>query len=332
MKLLLNFPSLGGNLELLGNNWGKVGEFLAEYGFDGIEYMIKESQPTEDINLPPKDMVKGVHFPFWMSWLLFWRGEWDKLSEQFGSEENALKYFAGRTPDSMVNTYRWCADLARQLEADYLVIHADHVYLEEAFTFRFVQQDIDVLKAAAEFANAALNGAETNIEVLFENSWWPGLRFNDASTTREFLGLLNQPRKGFVLDTGHLMNSNPDLTDEAEALEFIEETLEQLGDLVQDIRVVHLQKSLAGQGNLGPRLKALADFRQATTFEQKFNVAYEYALSIDKHHAFCDESVKGIIERIKPDYLTYEFIAHSKDELTDFILSQHKCVGIELPR
>ena len=332
MKILLNFPSFGGNLELVGNDWEAVENFLAEYGFDGIEYMIKESQPADNIILPPKHLVKGVHFPFWISWLLFWRGEWGKLEQQLGGEENAIRYFGGRTPDAMVGTYRWCADVARQLEADYVVIHADHVYFEEALTFDFIQRDSDVLRAAAEFANASLDGTESEIEVLFENSWWPGLRLNDASIVSEFLDSLKQPRRGLVLDTGHLMNSNPRLTTEKEALEFIEETLDALGDLVQDIRVIHLQKSLTRHKILAPRLKALAGFQRATTYEEKYSVAYEYALSIDEHHAFSDQSVADIIERIKPDYLTYEFIAHSKDELIEFILSQHRCVGIELPR
>jgi len=332
LKILLNFPSVGGNLELLGNSWGAVEEFVGEYGFDGIEYMIKESQPTQDINLPPKGLVKGVHFPFWMSWLLFWRGDWKKLEQQIGGRENAIRYFGGDTRDSMVRTHQWCAELAGRLEADYVVLHADHVFLEEAFTFQFVQQDADVLKATAEFANASLNGTGSEVNVLFENSWWPGLRFNDASVTRGFLDSLRQPRKGFVLDTGHLMNSNPQLVNEAEALKFVEKTLDELGDLVKDIRVVHLQKSLTRRTGLATGLKALADFQRASTYEEKYDVAYEYALSIDEHHAFCDQPLGRIVKRIKPDYLTYEFIARSKDELIDFILSQHKCVGIELPR
>jgi len=128
------------------------------------------------------------------------------------------------------------------------------------------------------------------------------------------------------------MNSNPQLVNEAEALKFVEKTLDELGDLVKDIRVVHLQKSLTRRTGLATGLKALADFQRASTYEEKYDVAYEYALSIDEHHAFCDQPLGRIVKRIKPDYLTYEFIARSKDELIDFILSQHKCVGIELPR
>jgi len=76
LEILLNFPTKGGNLALLGNDWGEVERFLAEYGFDGIELMIKEGRPTSKVSLPPKHMVRGVHFPFWMAWLPLWRQDW----------------------------------------------------------------------------------------------------------------------------------------------------------------------------------------------------------------------------------------------------------------
>jgi len=332
LQLLLNFGIAGGNLELLGNDWEEVERFLERYSFDGIELMINQPQRLGDVPLPPKEIVKGIHFPFWMGWLAMWRGQFDKLVQECGSEDNVIRYFGGNSPDIMISTYRRCADLAEKLEAKYVVIHADHVYVEEAFTFEFFQEDMDVLTATAEFTNAALDGKAKNMDILFENSWWPGLRLNDSAVTREFLGLLTHPRRGLVLDTGHLMNSNLELEDEAGAVRFIEAVLDSLGDLVQDIRVVHLQKSLPGRKPLSRQLQAMTALRQAATFDDIYEVARKYAHTIDQHRAFCEQPIKHLIARINPEYLTYEFIASSKEELVDFVLNQHKCVGVELPR
>jgi len=332
LEILLNFDIVGGNLELLGNDWGEVERFLERYSFDGLELMINQPQRLGQVSLPSKHMVKGVHFPFWMGWLAIWRGELDGLIQECGGEENVVQYFGGLTPETMISTYRRCAELAEQLEAKYMVIHADHVSIKGVLTSQFVEEDAGVLRATADLTNAALDGRADQIDVLFENSWWPGLRLNDASATKEFLELITPTKRGLVLDTGHLTNSNPGLKDEAEALVFIEGILDGLGDVAQDIRVVHLQKSLPGEAKLSLKLEALAELQQANTFEEKFEVARKYAHTIDEHRAFREQPIKHLIDRINPDYLTYEFIASSREELMDFVLSQHKCMGIELPR
>ena len=79
-----------------------------------------------------------------------------------------------------------------------------------------------------------------------ENLWWPGLTMTRPEITERLLAQVHYPRKGIMLDTGHLMHTNLDLSTEEEAIDYVLEQIGKHGKMVSYIRGMHLNQSLTG--------------------------------------------------------------------------------------
>jgi hypothetical protein len=75
---------------------------------------------------------------------------------------------------------------------------------------------------------------------------------------------------GFVLDTGHLMNTNPTLEHEVQGIDYVLETVAQLPPAICDrIEAVHLHASLSGAYQRQALRRGLPQgFDQMTLWEQ----------------------------------------------------------------
>jgi hypothetical protein len=58
-------------------------------------------------------------------------------------------------------------------------------------------------------------------------------------------------------------------------------------------------------------------------FWQRFAQSYEYVMRVDAHKPFAHESVKGIIRKINPDYVVYEFSDKTMNERKDSVKLQN---------
>ena len=121
-----------------------------------------------------------------------------------------------------------------------MVWHVSEADVQETYTFDFQYSDLEVLEAAADVFNAVSMAVPSHITVLFENLWWPGLRLTEPDNVKFFFERIQRKNVGIMLDTGHLMNTNPELRNEEEAADYVCRTVANLGELAGLIKGVHL--------------------------------------------------------------------------------------------
>lgn len=293
-------------------------DFVRGHGLDGLELM-----PVGGFELGyiPPELVIGVHLPCLTSWVDFWRGDEAALIGEFGSLETVRQVFGGDRPADMLAPLREGMALAKRVGARYVVFHISNVTLSEAASYRPVHTDEEVCAAAAEVINAV---ADPEIEFLAENLWWPGLTFLRPEVTRELMEAVRAPRKGIVLDAGHLMHTNLDLSAQREAVEYIHRRLDAHGPLCRYIRGLHLHQSLTGDYVRRMLAQGVA---LTGDYWRDFGNFFPHVFNIDRHEPFDIPEARGLVERLAPEYLTHEFITESSARHSAFLRTQMKALG-----
>ena len=103
------------------------------------------------------------------------------------------------------------------------------------------------MTVAAAVFNRVADEIPEDVLVLFENLWWPGLRLTDPAVVRAFFEKITHKNVGIMLDTGHLMNTDPSLQSERDGVEYILKIVKALGQDRKLIRGLHLNCSLSGE-------------------------------------------------------------------------------------
>ncbi len=137
---------------------------------------------------------------------------------------------------------------------------------------------------------------------------------------------IKYPNKGFMLDVGHLMNTNLELQTEAESVEYILKVLQDLDELLLYIKGIHLNSSLSGKYVKNIIKRDISDIFSGD-FNECYIRAFNHISKIDRHVPFKDPKVKQIIEFVNPKYLVYEFIADSLKELDEYVQVQNKVLN-----
>lgn len=297
MLELVSFPIYGNSLaEYAGEQ--ELNQACRALHCDGIEAVWGGDDAIERLT-----HVLGYHLIFHPDWLDFWRGDEEALIEKFGSREAYTSFYGGPSPDALIEQYE--ADLARavRLGACYVVFHVSNVSIEEGYTYRWRHTNREVLDAAIELINLLFVGKNYPFALLVENQWWPGFTFISPNETAYLLDQIHFANKGIMLDVGHLMNTNLNLQTQAEGVAYLHQKLDEHGTLCQAIRGIHLHQSLSGkyvQMNTGI-LPQLPD-----NYHMRFASCYSHILQIDTHQPWTEPSIKGVIQRIKPEFLTHE--------------------------
>ena len=229
--------------ELKANNLD-LHKMVQELGVDGIEQFIYSLDPVSN---KYKDITVGVHLNYWPYWMDFWLKKAKRLKQQFRNIRERNKYFKdAMSCDEWLSVIRRNIGAALAQNPEYLVWHVAEANNEEAFTFEFNYSDREVLTAAADVFNSVCDEIPAQVPVLFENLWWPGLRLTDVRNVKYFFERLQRRNVGIMLDTGHLMNTNVRLKNEAEGSEYVLKVYEKLGDCKALVRGVHMSCSLSG--------------------------------------------------------------------------------------
>ena len=300
MFQLISLPLDRGTLSEYGS-WQELRQEVHSLGCHGIEAVWGGDEIPGDF---PKDLVVGYHMTFYPDWLDFYREDKPALLRKFGSLDNAREFYGGWGPDRMLEIYREDLARAKALGASYLVFHVSDVSLEEGYTYRWLHTHKEVLEASAEIVNRLLDGEDGRFDFLMENQWWPGFTMTDPEQTAYLLELVRYPKKGILLDTGHLMNANPGLQTQAEGAAYIHRVLDAHGPLCRYIRGVHLHQSLSGAYVKAHTGRISEDF--PSDYLQQFTVSYRHIQQIDQHRPWTDDAVRPLVERIHPAYLTHE--------------------------
>jgi len=303
-------------------NSSEITDLLGKHNIDGVELL---NSIMWDENVIPSSIVIGVHLKYYPTWLDFWNNNESELLRQFGSNEEVKSCFGGTTRESIIDNYRKEIQQADKIDAQYVVFHVAHVQVEHSYTYEFTYTDEEIIDATAELINEVFKGLNTNIKLLFENLWVPGLTFLNKEMLLRLLEKVKYSNKGFMLDTAHLMNTNFSLTNEKEGIQYILDTVNNLGELKKFIKGIHLNCSLSGE-YVKEQIQANHKCKLPLN-EMKKNVLF-HIMKIDMHKPFSDVDAKKLIDFIEPEYVIYEFITRSFEELDEYIAIQNKALRI----
>lgn len=305
MQRLLSAPDLG----WFDHNWEQVNAFCQQRGFAGLEVFAPEAEGC----LIPEGLVKGVHLSYWLTpWLT-------------DRKNNAGDFRS--VHEEMVDTYVRELDRAGELGASYVVCHGGYVELAHAFDDEFPYTDEEVIEAITDLADGALRKSGANVAFLFENLWWPGLTLMQPALALSILEGIQHQNKGLVLDTGHLMNTNPRLTTELEAVAYVENVVARLDGSGESIRAVHLHKSVGSRLSPNEKSRMQETYQEALTLDEQQRVVMHAIAKLDEHRPFEGPAIGSLIQNLAPEYLVYELSARSLEELERSISIQDTALG-----
>ena len=302
-------------------SWEVIGKVVKELGLDGLEVIADPDNLADDI---PLSLVAGYHMTFYVDWLDFWRQDEAALMHKFGYWETVNEIYRGTKPEDLMRHFQEDLALAQRLKAPYLVFHVSDVSLEEGYTYRWLHTDREVLDGAIEFINLLLEGVEPTFDFLVENQWWPGFTFTEPEKTEYLLGRINYPRVGIMLDTGHLMNTNWQISSQRDGIKYILSMIEKHGELSKRIYGLHFHQSVSGaycRENVG---KLPEDF--PLEYNAEFGRNYSHILKIDQHQPWTDEECVRIVDRVQPKYLTHELSGNVEGGRINAIQSQMQLI------
>jgi len=255
----------------------------------------------------------------------FWKYKADDKTPMHGKMIYDVQEFVRA---HIINNFKKDCDHGQELGAAYVVFHVSNVNTYEIFSYNFTNIDRTIIDASIEMINRILDGSSYSFEFLFENLWWNGLNFLNPRDTVHLFENINYKNKGFMLDTGHLMNSNLDLNSGEDALEYLHDVIKRydgIFDIKKHIRGVHLHQSLSGQ--------YVKEFTKIDPFEstgdlelgyyEKFALLYDYVMNIDTHSPMVFDGTLEFINSISPEYLVFEITKSNRSELEPLLALQN---------
>ena len=317
MLRLTNLCNDDWSLGKLGRDAEALRTLLQQTGLDGYEWM---RWGDGGLDALPREKLIGRHLHFWPMWLDFWRGDRGALLRQFGTEAAWQTYYGAADQEAFVQNLRSELLDAEAWGARYAVFHVSHVELEHCYTSDYTYTDDEIVDAAAELLNAATDGLALTLALLMENHWYPGLTLRVSDAAQRLLGGVRYANKGFVLDVGHLMNTNPNLREEQQAVDYIHATLDAL-DCANAIRAMHLNCSFSGEYALASR--GAPPWATAAPFEERLTACFGHVGKLDRHEPFLHPAIASVVRRVNPEYLVYELSTPSREELVQKVRAQN---------
>ena len=270
-------------------------EFIKSLGLGGVELMVYKNIPYFQSFV---GYAVGVHLNYWPMWMPFYKRNKQILEKYFSTKEELMNYYGSTYYEGWLKTIRQNIASALQEKPEYLVWHVADCEFDECYTFNFRHSDEDVLLSAARVFNRVADQIPEDVAVLFENLWWPGLRLTDKEKVKLFFNAIKRKNVGIILDTGHLMNTNPELKTEEEGIEYVCRTIENLGEYASLIHGIHLNLSLSGE--------YVKTFKREYPQNANLEERYKHIIKIDQHRIYTNPKVQKIIDLVKPDYLVHE--------------------------
>jgi len=323
LKLLLNTSTYNGGIYIFDNNWNNAVDFINHWGFHGYElYPVGDY----DYDLIPRGIIHGVHMRFFVIITPLWRNDKKRLMEIFGSWENVKKYYGGTDSQWLSDFYTEQFNLAERLGAKHVVFHPVNCELEYVYDWNFPWSLEDTLEVSAELMNSAVKNSNFTGHILFENLWWPKSFTLDETWEYDYLlSKMNYDKCGITLDTGHLMNRNPYLKNERDAVDYINGSIDRLGEIAKSIKNVHLTSSLSGDYIRKTRNTGII-LNSELSLDDKLKESYMHVSKIDRHEAFTHGSIASIYDKIEPETTVFEFTYSDLDQWQQKICTQKRAL------
>lgn len=295
--------------------------YCKDNGLDGVELYLYDWEAVKEAY---KLATVGVHLKYWPSWMDFWHNNNARLERLF-PDKNSLRIFLGGadTKEQWLEVIRRNIESALLYEPEYLVWHVSECDYENIYTWNFTYNSNQVLQSTVEVFREVAECIPDNVQVLFENLWWPGLRLTDPLSTGRFFDSIyksGHENVGIMLDTGHLMNTNPMLRTEAEGIQYVINVGKNLGSLKKLVQGFHLSCSLSGeyQKRIISQTRANKDWH----FTTDGLATMQHITSIDQHKPFREASLSPLVEFYEPRYINHELYYDDMHQLAELLKVQ----------
>ena len=315
MKQMINMTDYAFDVERFRDE-AEAQKYVKELGMDGFELLPCEGGREDFFT---EKSVTGVHLRYFDEWVDLWKGDYDALKKEYGTLEQAEKVFHGLDRSCILQRFQEDLRRAKKLKAEYVVFHVSDVKVSELFTYECAHTDEEVIDASAQLINLLLDGQDYEFDFLMENLWWPGLTMTRPEMTRRLLDQIHYPKKGIMLDTGHLMHTNLELRTQEEGIAYTLQKIDEHGSLASYIKGMHLNQSVTG-AYVRTLLKQKNQIPK--DYEERKKVCFEHVFQIDQHLPFTTPEVKKLVDRIRPKYLTHEMLSYGKTEYAMKLLMQ----------
>jgi hypothetical protein len=320
MKTLINLAHYKTMLDWFNEPNGHLESFLMEHQLDGIEMILY----GDEVHLS-HHLIQGLHLRYWPYWLDLWHENHDGLMANLQSKEAVQTLYGGQTRQCLIDWYKKEFTLAVQLKTDYVVLHVCHVGLHEVYTGHYAYTDEDVIDATIELVNKVFT-VDSTVKLLFENLWWPGLRFDKPHLIQRLMDGIQYKNIGLMLDISHLAIHAGNVNRPEDLMHCVESMLATLGDYKDYIYGIHLSGSIPSNA-----MKVLHEKQESPLtnlpLQDCFNHVLQTISSMDSHRPLNHPVAKQIVDLLKPNVLVYEILPQSKEELSDWIHSQNISVG-----
>ena len=325
MKQLINFSIYAEDTTRFNHDWAAIATYTNGLdGIAGLELLIGYESPP----VVPGGLVLGVHLPYWITWLNVWRNGPVGAARYFPDVPagDLLFYCGGQSAAAMITVQRRLWQNAAALNPAYAVLHVSHVEVAHAFTRKYTYSNLEVIDAVAALLNesaATFPNGEPPVRLYLENLWWPGLTFTESEQAERLTKRLNFKNWAFVLDTGHLMNTNVHLASEDEATDYVLETISRLTpDSKKRIEGLHLNYSLSGSYQQRQIAAGLPPGFQQLSCGEQWSLGHTNASQIDQHRPFTSPRCAEIIQAVQPRFVTHEFLSATQAEYDQKLRTQ----------
>lgn len=294
-------------------------DFFRGHGLNGLEVM--EVGPDEVGVIHPDDVL-GVHLRYWSGWMDFWKSNETRLMEEYQTRENWEQVFGGSAPQVLVEAYRQNIRFANTMKPEYLVFHVSECTMAESMLRRdYHYSDEEVCDAVIDLLNQVVDEIEGKPWLLLENLWYPGLTMERPEIVKRLMDGVRYKKTGIMLDTGHLMHTNPELKTPDEAVDYIHTILDRYED-TSFIRGIHLHQSLTGS-KAKEYMKKWK--RIAGTYPQQMWDVMTHIFQIDTHRPFCSYRINEIFARLSGlEFICLEQITATREENDSYLTEQMK--------
>lgn len=314
MKKLLNisdFPNDDENLRMME-------KYQKKYNFDGFE-IIKFDLEKDSSKL--KDKIIGYHMRFFPMWLDIYLGKYNMIKEKFSDKMDRFYWCGGDTKEDVITYYKKDLQRAKELGVEYVVFHACYVDDDGSLTYQFPYTDKEVLEVVVSLINDVFKNEDFQFTLLLENLWWAGLKLNSKSEMKLLLNKIEYKNIGFILDTSHMLNTNFNLKNLDEGIDYIIENIDKMEELKKYIYGVHLSWSLSGDYVSKMIKKHRKSQKEREKAKKKI---YEYVGQIDYHYPFEDNRIMKVLNKLSLKWLVYEFLYYNDEELEEKVIKQEK--------
>lgn len=241
MKKIMNITTYESDLHRYADK-EELRNFCESFGLDGLE-VLEGGEDTEG-RIDEKNVI-GVHLKYFPCWYCLWKGDWDTVRAEIGSDEEVRMIFGGTDRQAILSAFQKNLEFAERYSPTYTVFHVSDILPSETISRNFRYSDEEIIDGAAELLNELLPKDE-GFELLLENLWWPGLTMTRPEITERLLGQIKYSRKGIMLDVGHLLHTNTALKDEEEGADYLAQVLGRYED-TSIIKGIHYHQTLSGE-------------------------------------------------------------------------------------